>query len=171
MTSTTPELFKAGWAGRREGLMHNGEWRRGEYCRVLLVRLYTRRLLTFFLASGAPQEQVCAVVLYLVLSLSRAIPTCVPPSFFVSPSFPSLFYFVSLPPYALLSLRPICFARSTFSLYMRARRTLFIDSETQIILHIQPREEVDASWLYLTYLRNIEIRLYIRNLGMKIKEN
>jgi len=69
--------------------MHNGERSRGEYCRVLLVRLYTRRLLSFFLASGAPQEQVCAVVLYSALSLSNAIPIRI--------------IFLSLPPFCLFS--------------------------------------------------------------------
>lgn len=98
--------------------MHNGERSRGEYCRVLLVRLYMRRLLSFFLASGAPQEQVCAVVFYPALSLSSAIPTRT--TFLHLPFFSVSFqlYFVSVLPHALLSLCPICSSCFTFSLYM-----------------------------------------------------
>lgn len=129
MTSTTPSYLKRAEQGGAKGLctMESGaEASTVVFCLCACIRAGSS---LFFLASGAPQEQVCAVVLYPALSLSRAIPTRVLPFLLFFPFFPSLFYFVSLSPYALLPLSYLLRLLHLFSLYARTP-DLFVDSET-----------------------------------------
>lgn len=133
MTSTTPSYLKRAGQGRPARRAY-AQWR-AEQRRVLpcfaRALVYAPAPLFFFLASGAPQEQVCAVVLYPALSLSntrflRALP-----------------FFLSSPPFRLSStlFRFRCLVRSSFSpSYLLHLRHLFslhahtpdlcVDSET-----------------------------------------
>lgn len=104
--------------------MHNGERSRGEYCRVLLVRLYTRRLLSFFSLPPVLRKSKCVRSSFIPPSL---YPTRDSYAHYLSfsphrLSVSLLLCSVSVVSYALLSLRPICFTYATFSLYKRTRR-------------------------------------------------
>lgn len=123
MTSTTPSYLKRAEQGGTEGLCTMESGAEASTVVFCLCACICAGSSLFFLASGAPQEQVCAVVLYPALSLSSAIPTRT--TFLHLPFFSVSFLlcFVSVLPHALLSLCPICSACFIFSLYMLTRRT------------------------------------------------